>query len=237
MKIGLIKEIAVLAFIISIIITFLFLIGYFSYFNIDITKYITSEDLIIRYSVWAWFASVIISTVTIMGFDSFDRFSKSRGWWTKTIRSTQLKIQGLIIIALLVFFLIYDHNKTMVALVYLFGASIIVLLLVVGFMALITNILELKTKKLEISNLIEMLFGMTLIVAFFVGSGYFTAKNELIPKSQFKITLVDKTISTIHNDSFQYIGRTEHYIFIKNIINKRTEIYNAEQVKCIEINN
>lgn len=79
------KENAFLCFTLSLLASYFGCIGYYSYFRIDITSFLSIEDLTMIFAKWIWLTVFFVVTVIYIVYSFFKRMEYERSWWDQTI--------------------------------------------------------------------------------------------------------------------------------------------------------
>src|ERR1035437_652869 len=232
------KENVFLLFTLSLIATYFGCVAYYSVFNIDVTSFISIEDitLIFAHKIWLILFSVIILSYLI--YDSFKNKTNEVSYWDKTIKKSNIKRRVFVIIPLLIV-LVFSIIKFKIVEI-IFGIilfSIIIIIILISVLYILydsfknkTNINEIKRK--DIFKLIAIIYIYILIIPSWVG---WAIADNLKPDKVIVIFEDDKILNIEDSTNLFYIGKTSNYFFINNSVTKTTTAYNMEKVKSIEV--
>ena len=234
------KETLFALFSLSLVVSYIACCGYYFYFHLDISSFLTAEDLIFIITRWIWisilFLLVVAGLIKKIG-DRLDSFSKAENWWNKPINRYGFKKGIYILLLLLILFivcLVYFktfRNFTLTA----FGIFGVIVLLLAALFAAIETFTE---KKSEHLNLNDWALICSIAFIFVYGVPFVTgmAAAENLPLSQIKITFEDGVvINTRDSADLKYIGKTHNYIFLYKPSNKQCSSYRIEKVRVMEI--
>lgn len=230
-----IKKYIPLIVTLTLIASYFSCIGYYAYYGINISTYLSLEDLTLIYLKWIWLSVlyVILVFITLYEFTRF--FNPGKSWFDKKIGNTRLKRWIIVIIPVLIAlsYLLYIFNEylTLAIEIVFYGIGILLMfLLVIGIIIKIKN-----DKNNTLKDWFNIVFGTFFISCafpFFTGlifARYYTPENELT------INFNDLTSLKINNNDHQLIGRTSSFIFIKNVKGNTITTYRVDNINNIEL--
>lgn len=229
---------AFLGFTFSLVASYFGCLGYYSFFRIDITSFLSIEDLTMIYAKWIWLSAFIAAAAIFMLYFFIKNMEKEESWWDKTIGKTSLKRRALvvlpIILAVIVLALIY--KKVADVLAKAMGAGFVLVIVVI-----LISLFYSKSKKK--SKLSDIAFNDWFI---FLGGSYFIifiipflggaiAAKSVSPDKIFVKFDDDKILNSADSINLIYIGKTTNYFFINNTSTNSTTAYRMDKVKSLEI--
>ncbi len=227
------------AFAISLVASYFGCFAYYLYFGIDISSYLSAEDLIMIFAKWIWLTG-LFSIILLHGLSSFfKRIPNHNNWWDKTIKQTSIKRRIFIIlpilITLIILFIFYKNARVITEVIALIGFSLIIIWvsfqIVTDLFLKITELNKLKINKYLIFVIISTLF---LIFGVPVIGGTLLAIN--LPKDKIIVTFDDdKLLSSGDSLNLIYVGKTHNNLFLYDKKSNSTIVYYLEKVKSLEI--
>lgn len=240
-----IKEILLFSFTISLVAAYFMCFGYYANYNIDISAFLSLEDLTMIYTKWIWivFFLALLTVSFINGF--YHSYIKNLGekntWWDKPIGKTIIKRRALIMTPISILFVIIFFGapyffKEYENVVNSFYTAI--MLLGMGSLFFMVTALTLRKKndvrKLKLREIVFITMSTIFLIVFIpmiLGSAY----SKLSEKDNIVITFEDnKIINTKENGNLVFIGKTSKYVFIQNSKINSISIYNIDKIKILE---
>jgi hypothetical protein len=231
------KELIVVTFFLSLVASYSGCLGYYSVFHLDITSYISVEDLILIYAKWIWLTGFFLFALITPVYSFFISNKSKENWWDKTIGKTKIKKRiyylAPVIVTVIVLSIIYGIIANIVSIITMIGLAFIV----IG--ALISLVYSYFQKAKELSQITLSEWNRIIAIAtLFV---YIIPLFAAIPISRMKpdnlIVKLDEnlTINTVNNVTLKYIGKTSKFFFIYNTATKTTTAYSMERAKSFEL--
>lgn len=234
------KEKILLVFTISLIASYFACSGYFLYYNIDISSYLTIEDLVMIFAKWIWLTSIFSIFLIYLAYTGIKRMGdigEGDGWWDQTIGRSIYKRRVFVVLPLILAVVVYLFFSSVARDVFsaLFGLGFIVIILI-SLVLTIVGIFK-QTKNLEKIQFKDwVLVGLAVMIFIYVipaVGGMVAAAN--LPKENITIEFGDKkNINTRDSVDLVYIGKTHENIFIFNSKTKRSTVYHLSVILSIE---
>ncbi len=219
-----IQENFFLLFSLSLIASYFGCSGYYSFFNIDITSFLSIEDLSLVFAKWIWISIFILSAIIYSLIALFtQRFTMSRG----------IIIIFLIILGSIILYLSKDISGVL-SQIFILG---FILILLIGFIGLAFNLVKDKS---DISNLgfkdwftiLAATIMFTYIVPFFFGK--IMAANQKLDNIRVVFDNNSK-LNTADSTNLIYVGKTRDYFFINNSRTHKTSVFRMDKVQVFEV--
>lgn len=228
----------VLIFTLSLVSSYFASYGHYLYFNIDITTYLTIEDLTLIFAKWIWLSIVVGFIYSIFLYRIFTKTENESSWWSQRIGKSYFKRRILVIAPILVLIIIlFFRYKTIAEIIsIIFLCSIFIFLIAAIYLGIATSLKDKKTfKDIKLTEGFLAVAGANFILIILPMSlGIFLAKNSI--QEYVKIKFDDSTIlQTKDSLNLRYIGKTSNYLFINNRISNQTTSYRIDKIKSIEV--
>ena len=233
-----IKEYFFLGFTLSLVASYFACFGYYKFFGLDITSYLSIEDLTMIFAKWIWLSGLFVLIITHSIYAYFKKIENSNGWWDRTIGRTLLKRRAIpIFLAVIGIIALAILSKPIRdVLVAIFGFGYFLFFIVAFASILISSLIGIKSlNKISFKEVVNLI----LVTSFFVFivpvvSGAIAAGKL----SHDKISVVfddNTTIATSETTEIVFIGKTTNYFFLQNTKTKATLAYRLDKVKSIEV--
>jgi hypothetical protein len=215
--------------------------GYFNFFHLDISSFLTTEDLIFIFARWIWLTS-FISLLGIYfvnnAFNSLSKPANSNRWRNRTFSKYKIK-NGIFIylpsIFLFLFIMIYyrPFRDGFFAVV----GFCMILVFIIGL--LLSSVEKLKQvgdpMKLTIKDWV-LICGTASIFIYLVPFVGGTMAAQSSGRSDIRIVFDDSTVlNTKDSTDLLYIGKTHNYLFLFKPSTQKSSAYRIEKVKYLEI--
>jgi len=208
------------------------------YFHIDITSFLSIEDLTIIFTRWIWTLTLIIIILIYLIYSILEKVGSNNSYWDKTIGKTMFKRRTLFVLPIIILVIlsafIYKEVATYIVLTTSFGA---VILLLVSLVFLVFS--SFKDKKelteLEYKDWINLIVAAYIFIVFipFV-SGAIVANK--MTNSNIQVKFENGTsLNTTDSINQVFIGKTTKYFFTYDTLRKTTTAYNMEKVSSLTI--
>jgi len=208
------------------------------YFNIDITSFLTIEDLTIIFTKWIWLSTLLIILLVYIINSYFEKISHENSFWDKTIGQTIYKRRVLVVLPVIILVIlsacIYKEVAKYLALI---TASGFVILILISIIALVFSSFKDKHKLTEITlkDWVNLILAAYIFI-FFIPLVSGTIVASKISSSNIQVKF-DNGTSLNSTDSVNqiFIGKTTKYFFICDTLKKTTTAYNMEKVNSLTI--
>ncbi len=210
--------------------------GYYAYFHVDISSYLSVGDLTLIFSKYCLLVMVILSFIVYLPYAFFTK-EGGKSWWDYTIGKSRWKRRSLVIIPALTILMV-------LAVLYVPVRNVIgiIVLLSVGIFFLVTMLLavyaafEGKTHWTEVSfRDWIMLAGIALLLGFFLPFMAGAAAAPYMKGQRVCITFDDQHLPLKSDfSSEEYIGQTATDVFIYHPQTKTTTVYPMDKIRSIE---
>lgn len=233
-----IKENVLVYFSISIVVSYFACYGYYLNFNIDISTFLSIEDLTIIYAKWIWLS--IISTFICFSFMYllFKSIGNKDTWWDKTIGKTMYKRRILYVIPMLVIivFLAIKYKEVSKVLSYIAGLSVVLVLLFGGLTMLYSSLTSKKDfTNSSVGDWLNLTVAAYMFVFFLpIFGGIIAAQNNKADSVQV-IFEDGKILNSKDSTNYLYIGKTTNYFFISDTLTDKTTAFSMDKVKSITV--
>jgi len=229
-KIDTIRNLSFLAIPFSIVVTYIGVFSFYLHFGLDITPYLSFEDLTIIYFRYTCASFIYLGFLFIFIYQSLN--SNEESYWEKTIGKTIFRrrvIPSLLFLIILIILMVtYETARTIISITFV---SFFVVGLIYG--ALIdynlNNDNEKKYKN-EIIAAIPFFLIMILIIPFSIG-GFL--KENFVAESVI-IYLDNNTIDAQEKSNVIFIGSNSKYLFLKNKTEKTVEVIPIDKLNSIK---
>jgi hypothetical protein len=232
-----IRENALVCFTLTVVASYFASVGYFQFFHIDITTFISIEDLTLIFVKWVWFTCFFVFMIISTIYSFFKRPENENSWWSKRLGRTMFKRRAIIvvpIITLVVLSYIYKSIADFLSGIFGLGIGLFIL---VGMILFLLSIFDKKSKisELGLKDWANLLAGtFTFLIAIPLFSGMAAAVN--LSKENIKVKFENESmLQTSDSLNIVYIGKTTNYFFIYNKKTKSTTAFNMDLVKSFEI--
>jgi len=232
------KENILLCFSLSLVASYFGCLGYFYFFSIDISSFLSIQDLTMIFARWIWLSLALVAFTVIMLYKISDRLKNENTWWDQTIGKSNLKRRVLVIlpivIAIVILAFVYKIISTIIT--GIFGFSMLLIFILALVETLYSKFKD-KQSPLEVSRSGWFFFITTFYFFIFVipsTAGAIFAQN-LNPDKIHVIFDSGERLTTNDSSQIRYIGKTMDYFFINDITTKRTTVYRMDKVKSFEI--
>ena len=213
--------------------SYFYSLGYFAYFGIDISSYITFEDLIFIYAKIIYF--VVGFLIVLVGILIHKWNSTQESHLDRTIGKSNFKIRAVVILifAIVIVIVGYLSPKAYEFLANTFGIVCAILLaffLFYIFFLPVHDNREISTWSiLDYSGLFWGILFFFIFLPFLFGSGIASNSEK---KSTLKIVFNDSTVIDINeSNANSIIGRTHDYIFILDRKDLTIKIKHTTEIK------
>lgn len=232
------KEYTFLGFTLSLVASYFGCSGYFSYFNVDISSYLTIQDLTMIFTKYIWLSGMFVLLTMYFFYWLIYKVKLENSWLDKTIGKTRIKRAAILVF--LFWALIITLSIVSAKLLGVFSAFIGYLYFIMITVAFITwgfSAVKNKNKLSEFSfkeaiTLIMILVLFVVTVPFIFGLIF--ADNS--SKDYIKVTFENgESINTTNSDDQIYIGKTSNYFFIYSNITESTSVYPLNSFKKLEV--
>lgn len=235
-KIEKIKEYLPLGITCSLIISYFSVFGYYNSYGIDITSFISIEDLLTIYlkTILLTFAYAAFMLLVLYSFYKkivvwFRTSLNKLDWLDKTIgKSIFLKrsVPIAIILATIISLIFYFNLKSILGLVFTY--AMVLGLIVAGLFFLYDKLVN-SDKIHEIAISVSFLALFSCAIPF--GIGHWLTRFSLQPNIELTLDN-EKTLTS--NEDLIYIGKTHDYYFFQELTpDKKSIIIPASEVKQI----
>ena len=235
-----IKENALAYFSISIVISYFSCYGYYLNFHLDISTFLSIEDLTIIYTKWIWlsvFSTFLCISFLYLLFKNINADSKET-WWDKTIGKTMYKRRIFYLVPMLIIIIVLALLFKEVRQVLVQIAGISVALFFLAALVIMTYSSLTSKKNLADSSITDWL---NLVIALYMFvfflpmlAGLIVADNTKADKIQ---VLYDdgKILNSKDSTNCIYIGKTTNYFFICDTSADKTTAYRMDKVRSLTI--
>ncbi|MEJ8818770.1 hypothetical protein [Lacibacter sp. H407] len=234
-----IKENVFSIFTFSLVASYFACQGYYLSFNLDISSFLSVEDLIMIFAKWIWLSGVVSIILVLFVrrvLNKIDEFTFSNSWLNKTIGNTIYKRTIFILIPLLIVvaILLCRYETFRDIFIALFGLGFFIFFLVVIVFAIISIFREktdVKTLGLnDWASIIAFVYFFVIIIP--LSGGIYAASHT--PNEDVVLKADNQIINTKDSAHVIYIGKTHDYIFIHNKKLKKTKAYNLSSITFLE---
>lgn len=235
------KESLLFWFIISAVASYFLAYGYFKAHGINVTNYLSIEDIILIYSKNVW-VTIAIAYILILVLENFfsklDERIEVFSWWHKTVKRTIVKNGVFILVPVLgISILILYYSTEIRSFVFLLVGFLFISLIFLGYgrhvfgrLILVGRWDELKSEnRLEIVIAVFMyLFLLPFII------GLVSSNNIHKDRISFNVEWKREVIIA-DGDSLEFIGNTSKFFFIKDKKNGEMLIFPIEKMSDIRL--
>jgi len=233
------KEIVIWSFTLSLITSYFACFGYYSFFHIDITTFLSVEDLTTIFVKWIWISVVPMLLIVFVGYTIFKRIGTEGSWWDgrlgKTIFRKRIVLDILILLVLVFGSLLYKPFRDILVTAFGIGLSLIVIpIAILAFV--LSNIMKKKqVKDISIIHWVSVLTSSYILIflaPLLIGSIAATKMTPDNVKVQFEN---DSILNTADSSNIVYIGKTTDYFFLYDKNTMHTTAYSMDKVKKYEV--
>lgn len=235
-----IKENALACFSISIVISYFSCYGYYLNFNLDISTFLSIEDLTVIYSKWIWlsvFSTFLCFSFLYLLFKNVDIGSKET-YWDETIGKTKYKkrIYYLVPTLILIILLAVLFKEVRQVLSQVAGLSVALFFLCALIIMTYSSLTSIKNfSNSSIGDLLNLIIALYMFIFFLpMIVGLIIADNTKHDKIQ--VVFDDgKILNSKDSTNCIYVGKTTNYFFICDTAKEISTAYSMGKVKSMTI--
>lgn len=232
------KEIVIWSFTLSLVASYFACFGYYSFFQIDISTFLSIEDLTTIFAKWIWLSALPILSIIYFGYTFFNRIETEKSFWDGRLGKTMFKKRAVLVLPILITIIVgsvlYKPVRDVIAAT--FGIVTLLVILITALIFMFTNFIK-KKQVTEITfidwiGLLATSFIFIFVIPLICG---LIAAANMTPdniKVQFD---TDEILNTADYSNIVYIGKTSDYFFLYDKTTKHTTAYSMDKVKKFEV--